>query len=233
LSLEYRDVFVYDPAYVAAKWDTQQPSLKHPLSGHIVAKYAGYIHQNSVYNFNHVGEYSLNVTPICPWEPPGPTNTNNTSSRSDNSDSNSSNSSSGSSEGHTVIIYPDGLQLSGLQGPHDITTVSDLILRESVVTHQQAAAALPHATVGPAPRHMIIASTAALHSPTLAKTVLSWFHAALDDRSRPLCQLFLASDMNKGHRNATSVLILPDEDGFEFVTSASQAKKILAKYFDR
>ena len=79
---------------------------------------------------------------------------------------------------------------------------------------------------------LIIASSPASHSPTLAKTVLSWFYDALTERTRPLCQLYLASDM-KGHRNATSVLILPDEDGFEFITSRSQAKKILGKYFDR
>ena len=36
----------------------------------------------------------------------------------------------------------------------------------------------------------------------------------------------------KGHRNASTVLILPYEDSFEFVPSAARATEILQKYFE-
>ena len=106
--LGFRDVFVHDPNFPTVKWDTHRTSLKHPHSGHTMAKYATYIHTNSVYNFNQIGEYSLNVTPIHPWtnrDPEMVTRSNSSTSKEQNIEQ----------AQHTVIIHPDGLQLSGLK----------------------------------------------------------------------------------------------------------------------
>eukprot|EP00596_Hydrurales_sp_CCMP1899_P003051 CAMPEP_0119035682 /NCGR_PEP_ID=MMETSP1177-20130426/2867_1 /TAXON_ID=2985 /ORGANISM="Ochromonas sp, Strain CCMP1899" /LENGTH=81 /DNA_ID=CAMNT_0006994323 /DNA_START=587 /DNA_END=832 /DNA_ORIENTATION=- len=64
-----------------------------------------------------------------------------------------------------------------------------------------------------------------------AKEVLKWFDTALKASSAVPDNfiLLLASEMG-GHRNASSVLILPYEDSFEFVSSSEKAATIIAKY---
>ena len=169
--LGFRDVFVHDPNLPTIKWDTHQTSLKHPHSGHTMAKYATYIHTNSVYNFMQIGEYSLNVTPIHPWTNHDPVSKRGSSS-SNHKEQNSSYS-------HTVIIHPDGLQFSGLTET-DVGKVSDMILTDTIITMEQAKKVLPtHVSISSSPRLMIIASSCTSNITTtmhVSKVQIHTFH---------------------------------------------------------
>ena len=238
--LEYRDVFVHDPAFPADRWDAQVASLKHPHSGHAVARYAAYIHRHAVYNFNQVGEYSLNVTPIRPWPHHDGAVRGTTSGTSASATATTTSSTSTSNEEHTVIIHPDGLSLHHLRDDDDVAAVCGLILQDLPLSRERVVAALPsHVRVTPSPPLTVVAArpAAVAASTTVAKTVLQWFHDALlpatvSSSSSSVvagARLYLASDM-KGHRNAASVLVLPHEDSFEFITSPAKVRTIVSKY---
>ena len=231
-------MFVHDPAFSPDRWDAQVSSLKHPHSGHAVARYAAYIHRHAVYNFNQVGEYSLNVTPIRPWPHDDGAVRGNVPSSSSTRIVGSSKS--GDAEEHTVIIHPDGLSLHHLRGDEDVATVCNLILQDTPLSWECVVAALPgHVRVAPSPPLTVVAACpAAINGSTaVAKTVLQWFHDSLLASSSSSsmvagARLYLAADM-KGHRNAASVLVLPHEDSFEFVMSPSKVETIVGKYMAR
>jgi len=139
-----------------------------------------------------------------------------------------------------VIIHPDGLSLHHLRGDDDVAAVCGLILQDLPLSRERVVAALPsHVRVTPSPPLTVVAAcpAAVAASTTVAKTVLQWFHDALlpatvSSSSSSVvagARLYLASDM-KGHRNAASVLVLPHEDSFEFITSPAKVRTIVSKY---
>jgi hypothetical protein len=141
-----------------------------------------------------------------------------------------------------VIIHPDGLSLHHLRGDDDVAAVCGLILQDLPLSRERVVAALPaHVCVTPSPPLTVVATcpAAVAASTAVAKTVLQWFHDALlpaavssSSSSSSVvagARLYLASDM-KGHRNAASILVLPHEDSFEFITSTAKVRTIVSKY---
>lgn len=240
----HRDVFIYDHSYSMKSWEsihTTKSSTKHPNSGHIVAEYSTYLHNSSKYNFNNLGEYSLIITSAIPL----PASDNPASGHELVPDlSISSAVLRGPSEKtHSVLIHPDGLAISGL-GSAEIPLIVDLVLKDQIINAAHLKSVLPGScSVDKLPALVIIASSSKLSSMRTANQVLLWFRKALDTLSAlqpnnngvkngtnksefPSPLLLLVSELG-GHRNSSTVLLLPSEDSFEFVSTEEAAKSIL------
>ena len=103
-----------------------------------------------------IGEYSLNVTPIHPWTTNHDVDKMNSLSASNSTEPNNNHNEQSQ---HTVIIHPDGLQLTGLKDI-DVGKVSDMILSDTLITTEQATKLLPaYVSISSSPRLMIIASS--------------------------------------------------------------------------
>lgn len=217
-------------------------STKHPNSGHIVAEYSTYVHNSSKYNFNNLGEFSIIISSAIPLPASGQLKTGNGSATEDVTLRGTPGQPSGKT--HSVLIHPDGLTISGLVSA-DIPLIVDLILKDRKIDSAKLRNVLPDScTVETLPALVIIASASKLSSMKTANQVLLWFRRALDavavkedeinrtnksespelSFSSPL--LLLASELG-GHRNSSTVLLLPSEDSFEFVSSEEAAKSVL------
>ena len=218
-------------------------STKHPNSGHIIAEYSTYVHNSSKYNFNNLGEYSVIISSAIPL----PVSDQSTSGNGSAPElvTVSETPKRPSEKTHSVLIHPDGLTISGL-GSAEIPLIVDLVLKDQIIDAAELRKVLPDScTVEKLPALIIVASASKLSSMKTANQVLLWFRRALatiaekenpwenanssKDRiksefSSPL--LLLASELG-GHRNSSTVLILPSEDSFEFVSNEEAAKSIL------
>ena len=224
-TIQFRDVLIYDHSFSRKAWEQiheKGQSTKHPSSGHVVAQYSSYLHNHSKYNFNSLGEFSLIMTSAIPL------------SIIENGHSNAV-SMSVEDKMHTVIIHPDGLLISGITTA-EISVITNLILNEEIIKAANVMKMLPdHCKVNKLPPLVIIATTNKTCSMKTATQVLRWFQAAIastshgkltfnDTKDSPL--LLLASELG-GHRNSSTVLLLPSEDSFEFVSTEDNAKAIL------
>ena len=226
-TIQFRDVLIYDHSYSSRSWDQIHEkglSTKHPSSGHVVAQYSSYLHNHSKYNFNSLGEFSLIMTSAIPLSilENGRTSVANMLEED---------------KMHSVLIHPDGLLISGITTA-EISIITNLILNEEAITAASAKKALPvNCEINELPPLVIIAATNKICSMKTATQVLRWFQAAVVSTSTthekisftgidesPL--LILASELG-GHRNSSTVLLLPSEDSFEFVSSEENAKAIL------
>ena len=236
-----RDVFIYDPLFSMESWVTSHRiglSAKHPSSGHVIATYSSYLHNNSKYHFNSLGEFSLIFTSVIPL----PCTSALDASKNSNSDDLAL-----TDKRHTILIHPDKLCISGLS-VNEVPTVVDLILQDKVISVDALRGKLPHGCViTEAPKLIIIASASKNRSVDSVIQVLNWFRSAIeenDDKKKydyavskagdkiawPSPSLLLASDLG-GHRNSSSVLILPSEDSFEFVSNEKTARSIIKSLY--
>lgn len=232
--LQHRDVFVFDPSFSLKAWDVIHEkglSTKHPSSGHVIAKYSSHMHNNSKYNFNNLGEFSMNITSAVQL-----TSKDLMIHKGISTDSIEVAEALKNNNAHKILIHPDGLSISGLSHL-DIPTLMDLIMKEELIEVDFIRKLLPECIIENLPMTIIVSSNASCSQKT-AKEVLGWFNTALQASSTASVvlgpkvdnfMLLLASEMG-GHRNASSVLILPYEDSFEFVSSCDRAATIIAKY---
>jgi hypothetical protein len=232
LDLQHRDVFVSDPSFSLKAWDILHEkglSTKHPSSGHILAKYLSHMFNHSKYHFNNLGEFSMNITSAIPVTSKDifiekETSTNDKIEVAEVLQNENA---------HRVLIHPDGLSISGLT-ILEVPTLMDLLMKEELITAAFIAEILPTCTIEVLPMTIVVSSNT---SSTAAKEVLGWFDKALKASAVNMTLapkmdnfiLLLASEMG-GHRNASSVLILPYEDSFELVSSSERAATIIAKY---
>ena len=127
--LQFRDVFIVDDTITMDLWDAMHEKnlpLKHPLSGHLVSKYVSYIHKYGEYNYNKIGDYSLNITPIKTY-----LNSENNINHSNNQVGSGSILSLKNT--HSIYLYPEGLCIRGLR-EQDIPTISQSILNDVPIT---------------------------------------------------------------------------------------------------
>jgi hypothetical protein len=219
----HRDVFVCDSSFSMAMWNEvhrKSLSTKHPSSGHVVAEYSTYVHNHSTYNFNNLGEYSLIFTSAIPLSP-----VNSVLSKSESAISQKK-----IDKTHSVFIHPDGLSISGLKTT-EIPTIVNLILRNEIIDAAKMRKLIPDCCKVEKLPALIISSTNKKCSLETSTQVLQWFRAELNMKTTKSAEcpplLLLASEMG-GHRNSSTVLILPSEDSFEFVSNQESAKSILA-----
>jgi hypothetical protein len=219
----HRDVFICDSSFSMARWNEvhrKSLSTKHPSSGHVVAEYSLYVHNHSTYNFNNLGEFSLIFTSAIPL-----------------SHEDSVLSQSGSTilpktidKTHSVLIHPDGLFISGLKTA-EIPTIVNLILKNEIIDAAKIRKLVPDCCKVEKLPTLVISSSNKKCSLETATQVLNWFRAEINMKTTQSAEcpplLLLASEMG-GHRNSSTVLILPSEDSFEFVSSQESAKSILA-----
>lgn len=219
----HRDVFICDSSFSMASWkEVHQKGLstKHPSSGHVVAEYSSYVHNHSTYNFNNLGEYSLIFTSAIPLSPVDSILPDNESTISQNS----------IDKTHSVLIHPDGLSISGLKTTQ-IPTIVNLILKNEMIDASKLRKLIPDCCKVEKLPALVISSTNKKCSLETATQVLRWFRAEINTNATQSAEcpplLLLAAEMG-GHRNSSTVLILPSEDSFEFVSSQESAKLILA-----
>eukprot|EP01031_Cornospumella_fuschlensis_P042591 gene42591-52040_t len=121
---EFRDVFVMDPSFKLKKWillpkhrsASGYRSIIHPSCKHVIATYGQYFYSNVKYNYNDLGEFSLNLIA---------TEFINNDGRSDYGSKSSNNSST-----HSLLLWPEGVFLEGLQRS-DIPIVGDYLLNKN------------------------------------------------------------------------------------------------------
>ena len=221
-----RDVFVYDPSFSMESWVASHSkglSAKHPSSGHVIATYSSYLHNNSKYHFNSLGEFSLIFTSVIPLPC---TLLVNSAALID--------------KRHTILIHPDKLCISGLSC-NEVPAIVDLILQDKMISIDVLRTKLPvDCVITQAPKLIIIASASKNRSVDSVFQLLNWFRSAIeenDDKKKSVSKasdefawsfpsLLLASELG-GHRNSSSVLILPSEDSFEFVSNEKAARSII------
>lgn len=225
-TIQFRDVLIYDNSFSSKSWEEiheKGQSTKHPASGHVVAQYSSYLHNHSKYNFNSLGEFSLIMTSAIPLSVIEKGNTDSISLSEED-------------KTHSVMIHPDGLLISNITTA-EISTITNLILNEEIIESAAVKKMLPeHCKVNVLPPLVIIATTNKQCSMKTATKVLSWFrtavasslHDKLPSPHHTECStlLLLASELG-GHRNSSTVLLLPSEDSFEHVSTEENAKTIL------
>ena len=211
LSLQYRDVFIYDSSYKYKDYINNMNSLKHPSSSHVIASYAHYIHNNSTYHFNSLGEYSLNVNPAYIISSSSSSSSNSSSSSSNSSSSSSSSSSSNSSisssssssnnssSTHDMILWPDRLHIAGLT-KEDIPSIMKLIFKDNSISHSSLSSLLPAScNIKPITNTVIVSSTSNIVNCDNANLILKHFQNIINEE--------------KGNTNDYTYLLVPEMKG--------------------
>lgn len=133
--VEHRDVFIFDKRWPLKKWATtmstparynsknSNQNLKHPQSGHVIAKYALHHFENSSFHFNNVGEYFLNWTAAHSFSPAMITHVDNRLEEAQLVED-------GIESLHSVLIWPDSLYLHNVT-ERDIPVVTKLVGTQS------------------------------------------------------------------------------------------------------
>ena len=218
LSLQYRDVFIYDSSYKYKDYINNMNSLKHPSSSHVIASYAHYIHNNSTYHFNSLGEYSLNVNPAYIIS------SSSSSSNSSSSSSSSSNSSNSSST-HDMILWPDRLHIAGLT-KEDIPSIMKLIFKDNSISASSLSSLLPTSChIKPITNTVIVSSTSNIVNCDNASLILKHFQNIInEEKGNANDYTYLLVPEMKGHRLGANVLLLNINDKVE---TAIDSTKIL------
>ena len=248
----HRDVFIYDHSFPLKSWITAHQkgsSTKHPSSGHVIAAYSSYIHNNSKYHFNSLGEFSLIFSSVLPL-PHDNILTADIEVKVDCLPPKNEKNSIAKINSHSIFIYPDGLHISGLS-VNEIPTIVDLILKDKNIEKDHLNKILPdYCTLSEFPKLMVIASSSKHQSMEKAAQILNWFRSAIIEKTevtevnksdlgssipdlgseipdrKSSTVFFLASELG-GHRNSSSVILLPSEDSFEFVSTEESVLKII------
>lgn len=215
LPLLSRDVFVIEDDIV--HFSGKSSSLKHPASKHTAATYAKQLFENSKYDFNSLGEFSLNLSAAAVW---GPTR--------------GAKAASSRTAEHSVILWPDRLILRNLCAK-DVAAVLKASLQTSLIDSRGLEKQLSEgATVETMKGMVVVASCTGSQgfSHDRAKQTLAWFEAAGETHNNS-ATLVLAEDM-RSHRSGTHVLVLRDsgeEDGYELqLSSHDRVLELVKKY---
>lgn len=138
--LTHRDVFVFDRSMdllsFLQKHGRDSRSIMHPQSPHAIAKYADFIYNNSTYNFNSLGEFSLS---ICAAEVvPNKHSTDRYDLSANRSESGAeyaedTSSSANEKSSHSVFVWPEKLLLHGVTA-NEIPKLGALFLKDEPIS---------------------------------------------------------------------------------------------------
>jgi len=213
----YRDIFIHDHNVMttAAFLTCNEAKLpiNHPTGSHILAAYSAQIHKHSTYNFNQLGEFSVNITAFHPIV----------------GDSNVGGS-------HSVLVWPDNLIISGLI-KNDIPKIVNLFVDKDVVYNMDSSLATvkqninPNSKISTLTDTLIISAISKQVTPAMAHSIIQRFQKNLQEQNVHNAKLYISSQFG-GHRNqSTSVMILPYEDTFSVIHADSDLniKNIIKK----
>jgi len=182
LSLQYRDVFIIDSSYNYDNYISNINNLKHPSSTHIISSYCNYIHNNSTYHFNSLGEFSLNVNPAYKLS----INNNN------NNNSNSNN--------HDMILWPDRLYIKGLS-KNEIPNIMKVVFKDKSLSSSVLSSLLPKTCIiNNIPNTIIVSSTSNIVDYNKANVILKYFQNIINDDNNNNDVMFLLVPEMRGHR---------------------------------
>lgn len=213
----YRDIFIHDhsvattAAFLACN-EAKLP-INHPTGSHILAAYSAQIHKHSTYNFNQLGEFSVNIAAFHPVV---------------------GGSTVGSS--HSVLVWPDNIIISGLD-KNDIPKIVNLFVDKDTLYNTDSALAIVKQNINPNSKisnltdTLIISAISKQVTPSMAHAVIQKFQKNLQEQSVRNTKLYISSKFG-GHRNqSTSVMILPFEDSFSVIHADSDLniKNIIKK----
>jgi hypothetical protein len=250
--LSYRDVFLLDKRFDLPHWleanAANTAMIKHPSCTHAVAQYAKYIHENSPYNFNSLGEYSLNisaaqlltddvgsagdagmhtgsVSPVSPVSPESPP---------------------------SMLVWPDGVALHNLT-PADMPALCKALLTDTAIDWPALCRGLSSSVqLAELPATTVVCSVSGRFPVSKVREVVQWFQIAVAEREgeRPTpyshLHCYIATEM-RSHRNATHVMVLSrtgagagagaggagclggEEECFEHVAGLEQVRRIVDK----
>lgn len=228
---EFRDVFVIDPSFQLKEWlllPENRPSsgyrgIIHPSCKHAIAGYGQYFYSNVKYNYNDLGEFSLNIIAT---------------------EFLTKHTSHGSSvevpSTHSLLLWPEGVFVEGLQRS-DIPTMGDYLLNKNSSTADLSKLKLSNTCkISPLSSSRIIALSQISSTQTAQQALQTIQHlttASADfPRMKQLLEYGIGVQLNARHRSGANVLILAGSaqlagsDSFESVWSVAQAKKILSSY---
>jgi hypothetical protein len=213
--VSHRDIFVEDHSCSRGQWDQivskSGSYFRNPASSHIVAEYFKTRYTVGNYNFNVIGEFSLNITAVMSygcdnnqWQP---------------------------EPYHSCIIWPDRLVLTKLT-KQDIDKITKLCLLEKQLERRDFEGLLSPTSVvadGVKAPHVFSACNQ-YSSASSARKSLQWFSETLSARPEPATKykLYLSSTF-EGHRAPTSLFVLPSEDSFSYISSSSALEAIVKK----
>jgi hypothetical protein len=183
--------------------------LKHPSSSHAIASYSNFIHHNSTYHFNSLGEYSLNVNP-------GHIIINNI---------NNINNSNVNNNTHEMIVWPDRLHIKGLT-KNEIPNIMKLIFKDNIISTSSLSSLLPSTcNILTIPDTVIVSSTSSIVNSDNANLILKYFKNIIsEEKGNDNDFMFLLVPEMRGHRLGANVLILNINNKIE---TAIDSTKIL------
>ena len=212
-TVSHRDVFVDDLCCSKAQWDhylsQSSKAFRHPSSEHIVAEYAKVSHSKGTYNFNVLGEFSLNITPV--FQPSIriatflPVHL------------------------HNIIIWPDRIVVNNLT-PSDIPILFNFFVKDEQIQISRLQSLLsPGVIIKNLEDYVILCATTPFVSPKTSQRILGWFKQAMLSVTLKSTNLLLAANLG-GHRESTGIYVLPFDDSFVTIDSPSKAGAILERY---
>ena len=230
-SVSRRDVIVFDHNFKLKEWLSgfapQQRSLRHPSIRHILGRYAN-CEYHRPYNYNNIGEFSLNISAGEHWYH---------SNKKDQSTH--SHSSISKSPYHDVLIWPEALFLKNLL-ESDVDALypylsSDVLLNCDILKSLKAQLN-PKSLIESIPQRniQIIANVSKMYPLFRALQVLQWFHHAIVDSIKVhdnQFQFILGANFSE-HRNATQILILPNDDCYQGILSNQQVNRIVEQWLN-
>ena len=213
----YRDIFVHDHSVVNTAaflgYNEAKVPINHPTGVHTIAAYSAQIHRHSTYNFNQLGEFSVNIAAFHPISGTG------------NVDSS-----------HSVLVWPDNLIISGLN-KDDIPKVVNLFVDKDLLYNTDSSLATvkqninPNSKISSLTDTLIISAISKQVTPAMAHSIIQRFQKNLQEQNVHNTKLYISSQFG-GHRNqSTSVMILPYEDAFSVIHADSDIniKNIIKK----
>lgn len=226
-SYSYRDVVVVDHCFDLLPWLNDQQktitSLKHPSSGHALSGYANSDYHRP-YNYNNIGEFSLNLAAgqyLSAKSSPANTTTSSTPEKR-----------------HDIIIWPDGLYVSNLISK-DIPVLYGLISNEKPLDVASVQAKVNTAATvcslhQSATDLTILINVSKSYPVIRMQQVMQWFQDSfktwsVTDQAKTRVDFIVSTELSE-HRNATQIMVLPYEDCFEGILTYSQVNKIVNKY---
>ncbi|RYG93388.1 hypothetical protein EON65_59005, partial [archaeon] len=175
-------------------------SIIHPSCKHIIATYGQYFYANVKYNYNDLGEFSLNLIA-----------TEFTSKH--NSDA----LSAGVPDTHSLLLWPEGVLVEGLQRS-DIPVLGDYLLNKNTsITDLYRLSLSNSCKVTPLSTKKIIALSQISSSQTAVQALQTIQHMTTASEESPQMQNMLLCgigvQLSARHRSGANVLILTGSKG--------------------
>eukprot|EP01038_Epipyxis_sp_PR26KG_P009081 gene9081-12247_t len=202
-TVAHRDIFLFDKSLNFDAWKAlakDDQSIKHPSSNHILAAYAKYNFEHGIYNFNQLGEFSLNIA----------------AAHNCTIDDSSVENNYLSSTYHDILLWPDGIIIHDLQKQH-IPYIYNLITKPSFITDEKNIIEnCPNCHISNIQQKtaIIVSSVSRTNSQENVISTLDLFRNKLSKEVIAHQIIYLFSSEMRGHRNGSNLMILPSEDCF-------------------